>query len=131
MILSYSEAKQAMISGLLQAASEQEASRLSEIERSYDTIDANLPRDAGPEFDKLFIALNFWDGWIDARNHDWQYYEGIRAEDWPQLAKRIVDDLKADREISDELVRKHFDFKNQVNEPGIFKRLAGILLRKV
>src|SRR5581483_3994854 len=123
MILSYSEAKQAMISGLLQAASEHEAGRLSEIELSYDTLDANLPRDAGPEFDQLFIALNFWDGWIDARNHDWQYYEGIRAEHWPRLARSIVEDLKAGREITDELVRKHFDFKNQVDEPGIFKRL--------
>jgi hypothetical protein len=128
MHLTYLEANRAMISGLLQAASEQEAGRLSEIEQFFDTLDERLPRDAGPEFDQLFIALNFWDGWIDARNHDWKYYEGIRAEDWPQLAKRIVEDLKADREITDEVVRKHFDFKNQVDEPGILKRLTGSLL---
>ncbi len=128
--LRYSEAKQDMISGLLQAASEHEAARLSQIEAPYDTLDERLPRDTGSEFDKLFIALNFWDGWIDARNHDWHYYEGIGAEDWPRLARSIVEDLKADREISDELVRKHFDFKNQAKEAGVFKQLAGILLRQ-
>ena len=130
MSLDYSEAKRDLIGGLLQAASEHEAGHLSGIETSYDTLDAMLPREAGPEFDKLFIALNFWDGWIDARNHDWQYYEGIRAEDWPRLARSLVEDLKADREISDELVRERFDFKNRVEGPSIFKRLSGKLLRK-
>jgi hypothetical protein len=130
MNLSYSEAKRDMISGLLYAASEHEVGRLSEIELSFDTLDERLPRDAGPEFDQLFIALNFWEGWIDARNHDWKYYEGIRTEDWPRLARSIAEDLKADRDITDEVVRKHFDFKSQVDEPSIFKRLVGNLLRK-
>jgi hypothetical protein len=67
MSLSYAEAKQDIISGLLQAVSGHEAARLSGIETAYDTLDAKLSRDAGPEFDKRFIALNFCDGWIDAR----------------------------------------------------------------
>jgi hypothetical protein len=119
-----------MISGLLQAADSHEAGRLHGIEAPYDTLDSKLPRDVGPEFDKLFIALNFWDGWIDARNHDWQYYEGIRTKDWPRLARSIVADLQADREITDEAVRKRFDFKNQTGGPSILRRLAGKLLRK-
>ena len=126
MRLSYSEAKPDLISGLLQAASEHEADHLSEIETSYDTLDERLPRGTGPEFDKLFITLNFWGGWIDARNHDWQYDEGICAEYWSRLARSIVEDLivedlRADPEINDGLIRKHFDFKKQVKEPGAFK----------
>jgi hypothetical protein len=109
--LSYSEAKHEMIKGLLQAISAQEAGRLQDIEAPYDTLDAKLPRETEPEFDKLFIALNFWDGWIDARNHDWQYYEEVRVEDWPRLARSIVADLQADREITDEIVRRRFDLR--------------------
>ena len=130
MSLSYSEAKQDLISGLLQAAAAHEAGHLSGIENSYDKLDAKLSRNVGPEFDKLFIALRFWDGWIDARNHDWQYYEGIRAEDWPRLARSIIADLQGDREITDEVVRKRFDFKSQAEKPSILRRLVGSLLRK-
>jgi hypothetical protein len=130
MKLSYSEVKQVTISGLCEAAFAHESGRLQAIETSFDSLDANLPRDAGPEFDKLFIALNFWDGWIDARNHDWQYYEGIGAEDWPGLARRIIADIAADREITDGLILKHFDFRSRKDRRGILRRFAGILRRK-
>ncbi len=130
MKLIYLEAKKDMISGLLQAAGAQEIGCLPGIETSYDALDTKRPRDEGSEFDKLFIALNFWDGWIDARNHDWKYYEGIHAEDWPRLARSIVADLEADREITDVVVLKHFDLKNQIEQSGILRLLAGVLLRK-
>jgi hypothetical protein len=130
MSLIYSEAKQQMINGLLQAASAHEAGRLQGVATSYDALDANLPREAGPEFDRLLIALNYWEGWIDARNHNWQYYEGMREADWPQLARSIVADLEADREITNGLVLTHFDYRNRKTKPGILRRLAGILLRK-
>ena len=128
--LSYSEAKQHMINALIRAADAHENARLAEVDVSYDNLDGELPRNVGPEFDKLFLALSFWDGWIDARNHDWEYYKGIRAEDWPRLARGIVADLEADREITDELVRSHFDFKNEGQRPGMFRRLSEFLLRK-
>ena len=40
----------------------------------YNETDLALPRGQGPKWDKVFIALHFWDGWIDASNHDWRYY---------------------------------------------------------
>jgi hypothetical protein len=38
--------------------------------------------------------LNFWDGWQDARNHDWRFYKGIDASDWSILARIIIRNLK-------------------------------------
>ena len=38
-----------------------EAGRYQDIGAGFDQVDAELPRDEGPEFDKLFIALDFWD----------------------------------------------------------------------
>ena len=132
MTLSYQEGTQEMIKALLQAAAAHEAGRLALIEvPAYDLLDFGLPRDAGPEFDKLLVALEFWGGWIDSRNHDWQYYDGIGADDWPRLARKIVADLEADREITDGVVLARFVFRvPREGKPGIFQRLAGILHRK-
>ena len=132
MTLSYQEGTQEMIKALLQAAAAHEAGRLALIEvPAYDLLDFGLPRDAGPEFDKLLVALEFWGGWIDSRNHDWQYYDGIGADDWPRLARKIVADLEADREITDGVVLARFVFRvPREGKQGIFQRLAGILHRK-
>jgi hypothetical protein len=76
-------------------------------------LDGGLPRGSGAELDKLFIALSFWDGWIDARNHEWQYYPGIEESDWPKLAKEIVKALAKDQEITQPTVLAHFDLRDQ------------------
>ena len=130
MTLSYSEARQEVIKGLLLAAAAHESGRLALIETEYDSVESILYINNAPESPGLSVALNFWDGWIDARNHDWQYYEGITAEDWPRLARGIAADLEADREITDEVIRGHFDLKLQAREPGIFRRLIGLPHRK-
>ena len=87
--LKYLEARQAFIEELRRDVDAHEAGRYEEVGAGFDGIDAELPRDQGPEFDKLFVALNFWDGWIDSRNHDWRYYEGITQRDWPVLARLV------------------------------------------
>ena len=40
------------------------------------------------------LAINFWDGWQDSRNHDWLYYEPITESDWPRLAREISRSLR-------------------------------------
>ncbi len=117
-MLTYSEAKQLFIDGLTRDSIAHESGRFKDVGAGFDTLNAELPRNQGPEFDKLFIALNFWDGWVDARNHDWKYYEGIRQSDWPQLAKGIVAALSKDCEISEPIVLAHFDFRQQVPSKG-------------
>jgi hypothetical protein len=68
----------------------------------YDEIDAGLPRDSSdPKWKKLFVALTFWDSWIDASNHEWRYYEPLKADDWPRLARSIAEDLRNDHDLKD------------------------------
>lgn len=71
-------------------------------------MDASVARVADNLWDKIFIALQFWDGWIDASNHDWQYYEPIMAADWPMMAREIAMALRADREITNPVVLDRF-----------------------
>jgi len=66
----YQAVCQRFIAGLEAAARSHETGDFPAISAGYDQLDGELPRNAGPEFDKLHVALHFWDGWIDARNHD-------------------------------------------------------------
>jgi hypothetical protein len=57
------------------------------------------------------IAWNFWDSWIDERNHLFPgFYEGIAKEQWPALARRAAEDLEKGDEVVDPLLLKHFVF---------------------
>jgi hypothetical protein len=80
-MFTYAEAKQSLVENLTRDAVAHEAGHYRDIGHAFDELDANLPREGGREFDQIFIALAFWDGWIDARNHDWQYYDGIGESD--------------------------------------------------
>jgi hypothetical protein len=80
----------------------------------YDDLKAVLPRGSDPRWTKVFIALHFWDGWIDASNHDWRYYEPILKSDWPTLARELASDLRADREVSNPFILNRFDLRSKV-----------------
>ena len=109
--MQYDKLRERLASHLEMAAEAQEAGNLPAIETGFDVLDEVLPRGEGPEYDKLHIAFHFWDGWIDARNHDWQYYKGIGEQDWPQLARLIASDLRADREPQEKRILQHFDLR--------------------
>lgn len=129
--MNYREAKQKLIDELVRSVEAQEAGKIWEIDGSLDQLEEEiLTHNPEPEFDKLKIAIEFWSGWIDSRNHSWKFYEGIKASDWPQLARLIVDDLRADREPDDGRIKRHFDYRNRVERPGVLQRLAGLLRRK-
>jgi hypothetical protein len=97
-------------------------------ESVYEELGAMLPRNSDSHWDKLLVALEFLDGWIDSHNHDWHYYEGIVAADWPQLARRLAQDLRDDREIEDERVLRHFKGRHPV-KPGLWERLTHFFRR--
>jgi hypothetical protein len=107
--LTYGEAKQFAIDNLLRMAEAQEKGDLDALDVNYDVFDNNLPRNAGSDFARLRITLEFWDGWIDSKNHDWRFYEPIKSSDWPRLARAIAEDLRLDREISNQIVLERFD----------------------
>jgi hypothetical protein len=110
--LDYETFRNKLIYNLEQAIKEQKDGRFESIDKGFDDFDEHLPR-GQKGLENIFIGLNFWDGWIDARNHDWNYYKGIEKNDWPRLAKIIVDDLKCNREINETIILKHFDFRKK------------------
>ena len=110
-MFNYDEAKKYLIEHLSQDVALHLSGNTEAVGRNFDEFDGNLPRNAEPKFKKLHIALNFWDGWQDSRNHDWLYYEGINQSDWPNLAKEIVTDIENDRDITNEQILSHFDLR--------------------
>jgi hypothetical protein len=66
---------------------------------------------------------------LDSSIHDWKYYDGIRSSDWPRLARLIIADLEADREISDPLVIARFGLKEEVNRPPILERVKRLFTK--
>ena len=87
---SYEEATAALLAALTRDVLLHEAGRFDNLGESYDEVDTRLPRNADPEFNKLIFAHEFWAGWLDAREHDWMFYEPIKQADWPRFARQII-----------------------------------------
>jgi hypothetical protein len=79
-----------------------------EIGWRYDDVYAEILPLMERQAPTMALAFQFWDGWIDARNHDWQYCEGIGREYWPHLAERVATALEARTEIDDPTLLAHF-----------------------
>ena len=117
MMMTYAEARDAIVTQLRQDAVAHEAEQHDSIGRRFDAIEHRFPRGTAPELGRLHIALTFWDGWVHARNHGWPSGP-IKTGDWPRLARTVAADLEADRDITDETVLKYFDLvaHPQLNE---------------
>lgn len=103
------EAADILADALLADAEAHEGGRYGEIGEHYDDVYAELlPLDGFSER-PVRIALDFWDGWIDARNHDWLYYDGIEEHDWPRHARFVSACLRSDQIPDDPTLKKHFD----------------------
>jgi hypothetical protein len=111
-----------LAAALRRDASFHESGQFDAIGEGYDDAEGELlPLEERRERD-VGIAISFWDGWIDSRNHDWQYYEGITQKDWPILAHMIASALEARDPISDSRVLEHFAPENQ---QSFWSRLKG------
>jgi hypothetical protein len=108
-MLTYGAARVALVEHLRTDATAHEAERYDEVGRRYDAVEREVPRGQAPELTKLYVALTFWDGWIDARNRGWPSGGSIGKAEWPLLARRIAADLASDREITDPRVCARFD----------------------
>jgi hypothetical protein len=93
------QARVRVAEALERAAAAHEAGRCAELQRLFEIIDIPDVRVPGADGQRIGVALNFFDGWVDALNHDWLYYEGIEREDWPRLARALALCLREDREL--------------------------------
>src|SRR4051812_1158289 len=124
-MLTYAEARDALVTQLRIDAQAHRAAQYDEIGRRFDWLEHRFPVGTAPELDKLHIALAFWDGWIDARNNGWPRGPIAEAE-WPGLADAVADDLAADRELTSPVVRARFDL---VANPRLNERVQTLAAR--
>ena len=106
----YDATRQAMVDGLTDDATEHDAGRYAEVGRQFASVRRRMPDDCA-ETTKLYTALRFWSGWMQARDASWPTFEDsseIRVAEWPQLARTIASDLALDRELSSPRIRGRF-----------------------
>jgi len=126
MMFTYTEAKEYLIEHLTRDIKLHNAGDYSRIGDGFGEFDINLPRDADPKFSKLHIALNFWDGWQDSRNHYWEFYQGILQNDWPRLATVIIQNIEEETEITNELILEHFGLRPRESIVSKLKKMLNI-----
>ncbi|HEX5830897.1 MAG TPA: hypothetical protein VFY16_07960 [Gemmatimonadaceae bacterium] len=124
-MMTYAAARDALVKHLRHDAAAQEAAQEDTIGRAFDSVEYHFPRGDAPELGRLHVALTFWDGWIDARNHGWPAGPIARTA-WPELARSVAADLAADRELTAALVLAHFDV---VAHPRLNERVQTLATR--
>ena len=124
-MMTYAEARDALVMQLRQDAAAHEAEQYDAIGRRFDALEHQFPRGTAPELGRLHIALTFWDGWVHARNHGWPPGP-IGTAEWPQLARAVAADLEADRDPTADTVLRHFDL---VAHPRLNERVQILAAR--
>ena len=124
-MMTYDEARDALVKYLRSDADAHEAEDYDSIGRRFDAVEYRFPRGTDPELGRLHIALAFWDGWVHARNHGWPAGP-IGIAEWPKLARDVAADLQADRDVGVEKVIAHFDL---VTHPGLNERVQILAAR--
>ena len=94
-----------------------ERARYLDIGKGFLNLRSLLRHGGDHRYQKLIVAIKFWDGWILARNTDWLEYPDIPERRWSDLAKTVAADLEADREISSFQVRAQFDLEGTLELP--------------
>lgn len=101
------------------------AGRHRELTKIFAEVD--VPDSQSDGSGTVAIALNFFDGWVDASNHDWLHYDGISQNDWPQLADTIATALRSGEMVSDPRVLEYFDLQRSQRPPSLLGRLLRVL----
>ncbi|RYZ77780.1 MAG: hypothetical protein EOP05_00515 [Proteobacteria bacterium] len=68
-----------------------EIGRFAELGQHFDEFESNS--DASSE--AYVLALNFWEAWIDERDHDFANFYGIEREAWPNIAVEVLKYLRS------------------------------------
>lgn len=72
-----------LASALEADADAHEAGRLDAVGERYDNIRAKVSPFWDSHARLLSMGFHFWDCWVDARNHDWNYYPDAQETTGP------------------------------------------------
>ena len=62
-MMTYIQARDALLKHLVHDANAHDAERFDEIGRRFDSLENLFPRGRDPGLMKLHVAMTFWDGW--------------------------------------------------------------------
>lgn len=110
---------------LRQDAAAHDAGDFESIATRFDDVYAEVLTVCADYPDTVATGFTFWDWWADARNHDWQYYDGIDREDWPRLARHVADSIEAGAPVSDPQLIQQYELARQPGPITRLKRLLG------
>src|SRR5688500_20237571 len=70
-MMTYAEARDALVTQLRQDAAAHDAEQYDAVVRRFDALEHRFPRGTAPELGRLHIALTFWYGCVHALNNGW------------------------------------------------------------
>ena len=125
-IRNVSKAGEILAKALEADASAQDRGEYSEIGMKYDEILCEvLPINDIPS-DLFALAMNFWDDWCDAANHEWRYHEPCVERDWPRLARTIASHLRESTLPNDQSIIESFTPKPKLSLLARLGRMFGV-----
>lgn len=113
----YNLVRRRLAAAIKRDASLHKLRRYEHIGKDFLEFRSALRQGGDQRYQKLVVAIQFWDAWILARNTDWLEYEHIPEASWGELASGVAADLLADRDISDPRVRAAFDLTSTLELP--------------
>ena len=124
------EASEILARALENDAYAQERGELEDIGMQYDEVLGQiLPIDENPE-QVTNMAFCFWDDWLDAKNHDWQFHEPMQESDWPRVARIIANSVRESSIPLDPVIRKLFVPIDRPPIPTAWQRIKAWLNRR-
>ena len=112
------EAAEILANALEQDASAQMALNWQRIGLRWDDV-AKILENHDTSEPIFAMAMQFWEDWGDASNHDWQYHT-ITCEQWPQLARELASCLRNGSMPTNPIIIENYTPKPKV---GFLQRL--------
>lgn len=119
----YEEARNFAIRSIEKALEAHESGNVLSIEDGLEKFEVLIPREDLAPNSLLFLTQEFWSGWADSAIHGWHFYEPLGKDDWPRLARILLDDLRANREVTDSVIVSKFRVAPRLKSDSILSRL--------
>ena len=121
----YEAARKFAIDSIEKALVAHERGDDSSIENGLEEFQGLIPREELAPNSLLLLTEEFWCGWSSCAEHDWQFFEPLGKDDWPRLARILLDDLTSNREVTDSVLLSEFRVVPKDESGSFLSRLWG------